>query len=833
MKNKWVSLSAVIVLLFVTILSGAALELDVPVSFAEEADAADARLALADSADYGTLLFGYDFSVSNSTENLLPEYYDAANYPLYQNTNARFGGSSITWGWSNAVTMAVENQTLKLNNALYGQLQFSMLTPATYWNTTGRYTLEYKFKGSASDAATFVSVVTNAGTTDLDTTFGTDGQWTTAAYSFVLDGTTNTQVNYLYIKPDPDMPNQVLFFDDICLYLDTGSVNVTYDFGNVQIGGASTKTVGGFAGSELINPGFCFDHWEDAQGNTVTTVPNVDATYYAVWADDPDLGRLAFGFDFNQSTAVSHLLPEYYVPTVYPLYQNGNSRFDYSAICWGWNSAVTMAIENQTLRLNNAAYGQLQFSMSSPATYYAGEATYTLKYKFKGSASGAGTYASFVTNAGTTNLDVTTGTDGAWNTAQYSFALDGTMSTQLNYVYIYPISGMTNQVLFFDDIELYVKYPPKYTVTLDYNGLNVGGETGETLELGEGDALPTVSEAYPYLFVGWQDANGAAYTECPAHDVTLYAVWEEDDEYGKLRLVYDFNTSASAYTQAPQYTDGVSMKTLQDDCYLWWRNATAIAIDNGAYKVTGNTLGGLEFQFVDPLESGTYVVSYKFKGVELGFVRFGLTDNNGNAVLMDEHFENLTDDFKSCAASVSVGAGTDYASLDYFAVYSNVSVAAVWFDDVKLYEVEPIPESYGTEGENAINYTEKVINGASCGGIRFKASVTLTQRAAASEYGFIVARKTVLGENELTFDFDGVTDGRVPYVSNYAYKTGTSTDYQCGVDDEGNVYFAAFVYNVPADKEAELLISRPYCVTNGVTFYGTAREASVAALRGN
>lgn len=142
--------------------------------------------------------------------------------------------------------------------------------------------------------------------------------------------------------------------------------------------------------------------------------------------------------------------------------------------------------------------------------------------------------------------------------------------------------------------------------------------------------------------------------------------------------------------------------------------------------------------------------------------------------------------------------------------------------DTAVYAVYEEPFDYApTHDTGAVSYTFKTLSGKRTAGIRFVASVNALQRADASEYGFIVSRKTLLGDTELTFDSE-------KYVFGKAYDKAAGIDLQSGVSDEGDVTFGGFVYNIPADKEADLLVARPYLKANGATFYGAPLETSVS-----
>lgn len=120
-------------------------------------------------------------------------------------------------------------------------------------------------------------------------------------------------------------------------------------------------------------------------------------------------------------------------------------------------------------------------------------------------------------------------------------------------------------------------------------------------------------------------------------------------------------------------------------------------------------------------------------------------------------------------------------------------------------------------------------------GVRFKATISSDARAAVSGYGYLVARKDVLGDNELTFDFkdETVTNPALApkYVVGVAYDKAKGIDKQLSVDDDGNVTFSAVCINIPEAHYATKLVARTYInydVTgNAFTLYGTSVTTSL------
>ncbi len=109
-------------------------------------------------------------------------------------------------------------------------------------------------------------------------------------------------------------------------------------------------------------------------------------------------------------------------------------------------------------------------------------------------------------------------------------------------------------------------------------------------------------------------------------------------------------------------------------------------------------------------------------------------------------------------------------------------------------------------------------------GIRFKASVTAAQKEAASEYGFVVARKAALttaGVASADFTFES----EVTKASGKCYVKGEIDKI---FDTEGaNIFFTAVLYNIPTSAYEDVIVARPYVKKGDLTVYGEPVEKSV------
>jgi len=817
MKKKLLSLILTAITAAAMLITASAVELDTA-----EADTPYEEAVLSsewtDSEKYGTLLWGFNFNNNTTTTDLGPDVCKTG-YDLYKNANARFGNSAITWGWSDAVTAGFEGGAFRLMNPQYGQLQFSMLTPANYG--VGKYTLVYKFRPYTT-GETYVKYDTDGTDYTSETVTGTAGVYTENAVSFIVDGSNATKINYIYIYT-PNTPSAA-FFDDICLYVDeVKAVNVTYDFNGSSIDGKTSAVMAHKDGDALYNPGYCFDHWEDADGNTVTELPDSDTTLYAVWAEDENLGTMIAAFDFEGTSSFQNLRPDY-INDDYDFYDE-QSWQNYSTVC---RENGTGGFEGNAVTITG--YGtnnpDILFS-TSPQWKTAG--TYTVVYDFKGVASSR---TDFTMDTGVVTGSSTALVNSTWTNASYSVEVGGESgNTSLNYIRLYA-EDASNKA-YFDNIKIYVKEPAKAEVTFDYNGLTYNGNTSLTEKILVGEALPSGLVCYPYELVEWQDASGKVHTTVPEEDITLKAIWKEDRAFGKLRMVFDFNTKG-AYDQAPAYSDGIALNVMNNTeaSYLTWVNAQAIAIDGGAYRVTSSSLGGIHFYPTESItEEGKYFVSAKVKGAEIAFVRFTVVKADGTTELIDVHRYADTDDFATISADIVIGGEQEYTAIKDFGVYSNTSGATVYFDDVKLYE-------YDRVAPEAIDLASIRTNSDAPAGIRFASFIDEKLRNKSEEYGFIVTVSDYIMGDESYLVFNEAGDRNTSdYVSGAAYIKSEGIDIiyshtaepfeGSGVDYGYGFYFTCVLTGITAEQYDTQLMVRPYVKVNGNFFYGASVTRSI------
>ena len=153
----------------------------------------------------------------------------------------------------------------------------------------------------------------------------------------------------------------------------------------------------------------------------------------------------------------------------------------------------------------------------------------------------------------------------------------------------------------------------------------------------------------------------------------------------------------------------------------------------------------------------------------------------------------------------------------------DLTVYAVW--EAALYNTAPDMENFAgiRSGADKVN------------GIRFRSVIDANTKAFMDEYGFIVARKDVLGDKELTFEFKKEGTGTPLYATGVAYSAEDGKDIQYSVDDYGNTVFTAVCVGIPKDHFSTELVARAYAKysnKNGLAFtvYGSPITRSIAQV---
>ena len=153
----------------------------------------------------------------------------------------------------------------------------------------------------------------------------------------------------------------------------------------------------------------------------------------------------------------------------------------------------------------------------------------------------------------------------------------------------------------------------------------------------------------------------------------------------------------------------------------------------------------------------------------------------------------------------------------------DLTVYAVW--EEALYNTAPDMENFAgiRSGSDNIN------------GIRFRSVIDPETKAFMDEYGFIVARKDVLGDNELTFEFKKEGTGTPLYVTGVAYNKDEGKDIQYSVEPNGDTVFTAVCVGIPEAHFSTEIVARAYAKysnNNGPSFtvYGSTVTRSIAQV---
>ena len=161
---------------------------------------------------------------------------------------------------------------------------------------------------------------------------------------------------------------------------------------------------------------------------------------------------------------------------------------------------------------------------------------------------------------------------------------------------------------------------------------------------------------------------------------------------------------------------------------------------------------------------------------------------------------------------LTLSDGSAFEEIDVMKV---TEVKAVWLSKV--------PQSYDVSS----------IRVKDPSGIRFKASVSLKYKLEEAEYGFLVTRKVLLGEQNADTALRFGNEENLTFIQGVSFghdeKEDRNVDRVYEMNDN-EVFFTAVVHGVPATVAGytDKLVVRPYYKDiNGEYFYGTPIEKSV------
>lgn len=142
------------------------------------------------------------------------------------------------------------------------------------------------------------------------------------------------------------------------------------------------------------------------------------------------------------------------------------------------------------------------------------------------------------------------------------------------------------------------------------------------------------------------------------------------------------------------------------------------------------------------------------------------------------------------------------------------------FDYIRLIgDVSHAPENVDV---NEIKTTKPI-------GVRFKASLTKEIKDSATSYGWIFARSEALsgaGIKKSDFTYENSASKGVATLRGVNF--GEGREEALIFDESGaNIYYTALLYNIPKDEYEDKIVSRPFAVIGGVTYYGNVIEKSM------
>ena len=93
--------------------------------------------------------------------------------------------------------------------------------------------------------------------------------------------------------------------------------------------------------------------------------------------------------------------------------------------------------------------------------------------------------------------------------------------------------------------------------------------------------------------------------------------------------------------------------------------------------------------------------------------------------------------------------------------------------------------------------------------LRFRASIAGAGRVIVSEYGFLIARTSVLDSLNHALDFELPSS---KYIKGIAYSAESGIDHTYRIDEDGNFVFIATCTNIPLKNHVDYLTARPYAI---------------------
>ena len=269
--------------------------------------------------------------------------------------------------------------------------------------------------------------------------------------------------------------------------------------------------------------------------------------------------------------------------------------------------------------------------------------------------------------------------------------------------------------------------------------------------------------------------------------------------------------------------DMKNAKSNENCPYINCKTVAGFALDPNTSTWSADTY----IDYIRAYRSGIFTVTYDTNAPEYyeDLVRKNVAPDTGRGVgtgylLKGERPEIEGYIFRGWALAPDATKDQVVDSVD---LKGDLTVYAVW--EAALYNTAPNMEDTASirSGEDGVN------------GIRFQSRIDPNTKAFMDEYGFIVARKDVLGDKELTFQFKKDGENKPLYVTGVAYNKDKEIDIQYSVEPDGDTVFTAVCIGIPEAHFSTELVARTYAKysnNNGPSFtvYGSTVTRSIAQV---
>ena len=267
--------------------------------------------------------------------------------------------------------------------------------------------------------------------------------------------------------------------------------------------------------------------------------------------------------------------------------------------------------------------------------------------------------------------------------------------------------------------------------------------------------------------------------------------------------------------------DMKNAKSNENCPYINCKTIAGFALDPNTSTWSADTY----IDYIRAYRSGIFTVTYDTNAPEDSYVLNEVKPDTGRGVgtgylLKGERPEIDGYIFRGWALTPDATAADVVDSVD---LTRDLTVYAVW--EEALYNTAPDMEDTASirSGADGVN------------GIRFQSRIDPNTKAFMDEYGFIVAKKDVLGDNELTFGFKKDGENKPLYVTGVAYNKDKGIDIQYSVEPDGDTVFTAVCIGIPEAHFSTELVARTYAKysnNNGPSFtvYGSTVTRSIAQV---